>query len=58
MLDVKDLNIEFHDHLVPGNGCASGQLPYGRRGDRRTGRGIRFRKIHDRTGDRRTFVPP
>ena len=58
MLDVKDLNIEFHDHLVPETVVHQVSFHMDAGGDRRTGRGIRFRKIHDRTGDRRTFVPP
>lgn len=58
MLDVKDLNIEFHDHLVPETvvhqvsfHMDAGEIVglVGESGSR---------KIHDRTGDRRTFVPP
>ena len=50
MLDVKDLNIEFHDHLVPET--VVHQVSF------HMDAGEIVRQIHDRIGDRRTFVPP
>ena len=55
MLDVKDLNIEFHDHLVPET--VVHQVNFHMDAGEIVGR-VRLRQIHDRAGDRRTFVPP